>query len=623
MSLLKGRLATLLFVPPLFSLAFGAVSWLRYGIDLPFQDDWESYRRGTTLSLAPADLFTRGADTIYPIGRLFDALAQRFLDGNSIAYQLLSMMGILGLLLFFQWRLLRRVLEDRTSAAIAFLLTIFMLQPDTYWGRQNMAFHQSIPLVCVLAALDLALNTAWRDRWRLSAALGLSLIAGFSYVSGSIAMLTTGVSLVACAFLSGLADLRPVRKVGLALLAGATVTLPAHLWVILVTQGGQTHRADSPWTFPNDPDFWLFQLGTVARSLLLPPKHPILSKVMAAAICIAVIAVALWFGVMLLKGRLQDRRLVRLGIVYLALTTTIVAYLGMVSAGRASLRPEEAKAVPEVFIAGFRRFYFAWVTLLWPWLAAWAIALLAPRDNLRVGKSHVIRVALPIVLVVGVSAAIAGAFSHAGYYAKLNKARVKDQVRCLQQQLQAGAGILCPRLYPGDLAKAYIHAASVGSSFVGDYPIPTIPLDVEDPAPLFRLTTASPESWHMENAPIAQAGDAGITVEAATDPRLLISLGNAESLRRCLRLEVALAARAAQPDTVRLFYRRSGEPEFSEAGSQGLTAANDGRGRAEVYFQADSTAGFEPDLKILPVAQPQRFTIEQVEIRCLLWRLPR
>ena len=91
---------------PVLSLVLRALAWLRYGIDIPWFDDWRGYVDGNIDSLAPAYLFRPVNDTLAPVGFALDALAQRYLDGNSIAYQLISMIVVLGGLMWLQWKLL-------------------------------------------------------------------------------------------------------------------------------------------------------------------------------------------------------------------------------------------------------------------------------------------------------------------------------------------------------------------------------------------------------------------------------------------------------------------------------------------------------------------------------------
>src|SRR5688572_18990022 len=86
--------AAILVAAPLFGLALSCASWLHYGIDLPFYDDFRVYGSRTALSLDPRDLFAPSNDTLYPVGMALDVLAQRFLNGNAVAYQFFSMLGL-------------------------------------------------------------------------------------------------------------------------------------------------------------------------------------------------------------------------------------------------------------------------------------------------------------------------------------------------------------------------------------------------------------------------------------------------------------------------------------------------------------------------------------------------
>lgn len=604
----KRRLASMLLAVPLTSLALATISWLRYGIDLPFQDDWREYLLGTAGTFAFETLFRPSNDTLYPVGKFLDAVAQHLLDGNSVAYQLISMIAVLGLLLFLQWRLLRLVIENKLSLALAFLLTIFMLQPDSYWGRQNIAYHQAIPLVCVLGALYLALGPTPWSRWSTTLAVAISLISGFSYVSGAIAMLMTGLTLIIVKLPIDDLDSRRARSIGLALLAGVLVSLPAQLWVIFGVNAGRTHRPDAPWTFPYEADFWLFILGMVARSLLLPKKYPLFSLLIAASVCAVMLVVSLR-SIRQLQGRAAGNP--RLAIIFTALLSSITAYLCMVSVGRAGLRSEDVDTASEVFISGYRRFYFAWVTLIWPWLAAVALAADDP-------KARPSRRTFLAVLVICAFAAIVGVFNHHGYYAKLAGGRVETQVRCLQHQLRAGAGIVCPRLHPGDLASAYAYGSSIGASFSRSFPMPTVHIGEAAAQPLFRLSSAEQQAWKSEDMAVSHAGPVGLLLRpASNDAALIVRLQTGIILRSCFHLQASLVVKAARPHVVQVSFRRPGESIWRKASGQVRSLSENKTNFEEIYFHADSSEGFEPVLRIQPGAE-RELHVKEVEIRCLL-----
>ncbi len=201
----RRRLEQVLVGLPVLSLALAALAWLRYGIDLPWFDDWRGYAAGTIDSLELDYLFQPMNDTMSPVGLALDALAQRFLDGNSVAYQFLSMVTVLGSLLVLQWKLLSRVMDSRLQVAVCFLFTILMLQPDSYWGLENLAYYQALPLVFILCAMLLMSGPVPGSGWRGPAAGLLGLLAGFAYISGAFGAFAVGVTslLLARRFHSG------------------------------------------------------------------------------------------------------------------------------------------------------------------------------------------------------------------------------------------------------------------------------------------------------------------------------------------------------------------------------------------------------------------------------------
>ncbi len=193
-SIWNKRLTYLFIAFPLISLTIAAVSWLRFGIDLPYMDDWREYNNRMLGSYDLSYLFTSANDTMYPVGKFLDSLAYRTLNGNAIPYQLLSMLILLGGLLYFQWKLLNIALKDRLLSSCAFVFTLLMLQPDSYWGLQNLAYHQGIPTLGILASIFIVVRPKWSVPIAVPSLFIIGLLSGFSYISGAFAILT--VSLV-------------------------------------------------------------------------------------------------------------------------------------------------------------------------------------------------------------------------------------------------------------------------------------------------------------------------------------------------------------------------------------------------------------------------------------------
>lgn len=454
-------IVALFLLAPMVSLSVNALAWLSYGIDLPYADDWRTYRDGTAYSLALSNLFTPANDTLFPVGRFLDVLAMRWLAGNSIAYQFLSMLGVLGGLLYLQWRLLLRVLPDRVLAAAAFSLTLFMLQPDSYWGLQNLAYHQAIPLLCLLACLWIVI-AAPRLLVALPLLLCLGLVSGLSYISGAFAMLTlAGVVLAFAAFVP--LKRRSYAFSGLAILVAGSITTTAQIWVIVSAQNGQI-SAKVPWATPDQMDFWAYLLGKVGRALLLPTTAPGISLVVTAAVLAVVAFLTFSFLVRLLRQRLRTLEETQLALIVVSLVAVVFVYLLLVAAGRSNLRPDSVTAFLDVFAFGFLRFHFFWATLLWPWVGATILLWLSRPPQ---GEGLAFGAAFLLVAFVLPFATSFGAFDHAASYKARLAYRLENEVKCLEIGLQETGPISCPVMIGPrrDMAPIYEFARRHDASF--------------------------------------------------------------------------------------------------------------------------------------------------------------
>ena len=229
----------------LATLALMILVLAREGIDLPYFDDWRDYAASTVGTYSASFLFQPINDTLYPVGKLLDLIFLDALDGNTLIYQTVSMALVLGAILWLTWKLLFATTADPVLAAGAFVSSLLILQADSYWGRQYVAYHQTIPLICLLAIFWLVVVAQWRPAVRMTATFLLGLIAGGAYISGAFA----GIA-VACVFLAvGLwrRHRRDLLGIGMALGLASLITSVAQAYVIVVIQHGQTHRPDTPW----------------------------------------------------------------------------------------------------------------------------------------------------------------------------------------------------------------------------------------------------------------------------------------------------------------------------------------------------------------------------------------
>ena len=251
----------------LLMLGANLLAWLRWGTDLPFLDDWRAYNEGRATSLLPVHLFAASNNTIAPVGLALDALAQRWLGGNPLPYQSLSMLGVLGGLLWLQWRLLRWASPDMKTAAVAFACTLFMLQSGSYWGEQSLAYHQGLPLLALLGAALLNFAVTWRQGWRNVAVCGAGVLAGLSYVSGAVGALFMGATWLLLAFCMrpGSALRRRAVQGGTALALAGAATTALQLWLTRRTGADERGQAFA-LTWPHDAEFWYYLAGKLGRS---------------------------------------------------------------------------------------------------------------------------------------------------------------------------------------------------------------------------------------------------------------------------------------------------------------------------------------------------------------------
>lgn len=608
---LTGRLLVAL---PLLSLALGALAWLRYGIDIPWFDDWRGYAEGSMHSLSLRHIFRPLNDTMAPVGFVLDALAQRFLDGNSVAYQLLSMLLVLGGILLLQWKLLNKALGSPAQAALCFAFTLLMLQPDSYWGRENLAYHQCLPLVFILGALWLAVCQDIARWWHRLAIFFLGLLAGFTYISGAFGTLTVGVTLVATARLFFSGPMRQQVSRNGAWLAAAGIIGATTQLVRAILPSGSTH-AGVPLTFPDKGEFWTFLLGKVGRSLLLSPASPGPSLTITVLVCIAaaVVAVVLARRAALPEGTLEQRRVTA---IYIALAAMVFVYLLMVAAGRTRFRPGDMHQLMDIFAYAFTRFHFFWATLLWPWLVAALVVLLRPAMPVQRTMAQSMAF-LALVIALPILAYQGGAFAHMKVHRGMAQAR-EDAGRCLMESLQKEGEIHCSGLIPPrfeipapDSYGAYAYAWNSGASFVRNYPILTSAKRSDTVPPFYQMTRL------LGVLKIEQLNYLGGSIVDVTGPdsKFFIDTQQARVMRRCSLMDVEVDMRTQHEDTAQVFFLPVGEKIYSEANSRRAAVTPSAQPQT-LRFRLESPLGFQNPIRIDLVTQPQTIAVKDVRMYC-------
>ena len=593
---------------PLLMLAANVLAWLRWGTDLPYFDDWRAYDMRNALSLAPERLFEAVNNTISPVGMTLEALAQRWLGGNPLPYQTLSMLGVLGGLLWLQWRLLGWVVRDRLLQALLFAFCCFMLQSGTYWGEQNLAYHQALPLLALLGASALLARPGTGGPAWAGGVFMLGLAAGLSYVSGAVAALVLGGAWLLIGWrLPAVALAARLRAGGAALSAAGLATSALQLYL---TRGVEQHlqRQHMGLTWPDSLDFWAYLAGKLGRSTGHGFDSTRLELAWVALLALALLAAA----ALALRGlrargasRAASRR--RFAVVFLPLAAVVAAYLVLVGLGRAGLRDDSLQGAEAVFRFGYLRFHFFWITLLFPWLGA---ALM-----LRCRRAPALPAALTGLLVLALAlGAMRGVFDVPRFYRAASEYR-QTEIRCLQRQLGSGQPISCPGfslMWLPDLTRAYAYARDIDASFVRYLPI------VEREGfgtELLRLTAdelGARAPWRN-----VQPADPH-WLHSGGDPALTLALPRAPLLRQCRVLGVQLTLQALRPDTVQLFYQPLGESSMTERFSLRKAYAPDPAGQAQLEFSIDTPTGVEPALRIDPLDGAGRFRLIDLRVTCRL-----
>lgn len=591
-----GLVCRLALALPLLMLGANILSWLRFGTDLPFYDDWSGYDRGNIESLEWRRLFQAANNTMAPVGLALDALAQRWLGGNVIAYQLISMTVVLGALLWLQWRLLGWAVRDDLTRCVAFAFTVPMLQARTYWGEQNLAYHQALPLVFLLVALYFTLVGGRRRLTIAATGFALGLLAGLSYISGAFTTLSAGLALL---LMSTWHRVEPslrlrMRSGGAGVLLAGAFTSALQLYATRLAPDTDGYRR-VPLAWPHESDFWMFLAGKIGRSF--GPGFGSVGAEMIFAFMLGAVLLAVAIRLALVCWRRSIAEVEpdaqRLAIVYLSLFVIVAVYLSLVSLGRAAYREPSIEGATAVFLLAYQRFHFFWVTALFPWVVAalpWLWRRSAVPPSVKAGPWLAVVAAVGLVLCLS-----RGIFDVSTYYRDTGQARAAD-IRCFQRQLGTGEPIQCPgSQILRDWTPAYQHARSLGASFVRYLPI----VEHEPPAHWLldwpRTPARGQLQWH-ELIPVSGGPD----FAAGEDSQVVFTSSDRQAFEQCRVLEVQLRLRPSAASQAQVFVQPRGSAGFSETHSLIKPVAAFAE-PVERHFVFDSPRGFEPVLRIDPV----------------------
>jgi hypothetical protein len=599
-------LRAVLILLPVVSLIISACSWLKYGIDIPVYDDWRQYNSNDMGRLDLRYLLTPHNDTLYTFGLLLDSLAFRFLDGNTVAYQLMSIATVLGGLLFLQWRLLGLCTQEKTIRAICFSLTLLMLQPDTYWGWQNLAYHQAVPLVCLLGVLALTLRSGNASVVVCAAAALLVSISGLTYISGAFSALALCATFLVMATLKKTSYSSNLLRIGMSTAIPALATTAAQLWVIVEVQHG-THRADAPMAFPWESDFWYFMLGKIGRSLMLPMAHPTFSLILSVTATLLIISIVFLGFIKLARTTTLNTQ--RTLIITISLSAIVFVYLLLISAGRTNLRPDSVTSAEDIFIYGFYRFHFFWVTLLWPWVAIVCVKFLRAR---YASNSFLILLASLTVACWLIAIANTSIIDNYNFFKTTMKQR-SDGIACLLGKIQSPGAVICPNIDLGDVSEGIKYGRAAHASFARTLPILPIALGTNNPPPLFRLSEKL-NVLKINNATV-DVGEQTLALTTKNDPSVILTIPATTDLSHCGTLDIVTSMQASEPSVAQIFYMTPNHIGYSEEFSV-TTSVTPTVGPELLTMTINSSDGFEHELRFDPVTAAQKINIKELEIRC-------
>lgn len=605
------RFSSLLMAMPFVCVALAGGAWIEYGLDFPWYDDWRGYQNGNIDSLRLSYLFSPINDTLSPVGLALDAVFQRLFSGNSIVYQLISMFAILIGLLIIQLDMLRKVLADDRHVTLCFLLTLPMLQPGSYWGAQNLAYHQAIPVLLMLSAIWVVIFSHLRNHVKLPVLGILGLISGFSYISGALVFFACGVAFLFFSFRFEGGVSRRLFYSSIPLLLSGLFTSLIQL-VFAFSSFGMTHSKIS-LAYPNQANFWLYLLGKVGRGLLLPTAYPWIAFFATIGFVIAVAALSVVVFNRLTCRCVEDSARNQAGLIFFVLLVAIGSYILMVAAGRANYYSNGSDRSLAAFVAGFDRFHFFWLTILWPWVLA--VFLINSQKVFAIAKSslfYLLAICFATVMYFG------GVWQHESWHQRAMQIR-KSVFDCFVKSLNEGRGIRCEQLLPDgdigtlpDATPAYLHALRVNASFLRYVPRVDDLARSSELMPFFTIDGAYGD-FSLDG--LTQSADGSFTV-VGDSPKLYVRNIPSEIMRQCVRLDVVVRISAESNGYFQLFFRRPSDSNYEEIFSKKANlkslSVND------MEFKLTSVDGFMSEIRIDPAKNLRNFKIKNIAVYCAL-----
>lgn len=588
---------------PLATLAVASISWIVFGTDLPFRDDWFPLRTRDMGNFSFDYLMTPVLDTLMPVGKVLDGLAFHLLRNNSIAYQFLQILVCLGGLMWLQWQLLSAAFSNRAIVVAAFSLTVFMLQPGSYWGQvSNLAYHQLLPLMALMAVLFVAVRAKSRPWLAAGAVFALGVLGGLSYISGAFVAFGVAGALA----LASLRDAR-LRPALWGLLAAIAVTVTMQGRVLLANRG-RTINPETSMVWPWDQAYWAFFLGKVSRALMTY-ELPFVLALASAAIFVALAAWMALRRLPVLARGVKDEEEANRALVVVGLCACVLVYMLVISAARAGFRINlETASFRQAFENGFPRFHFFWITVLIPWVFACAAQALWPRIGswLTLGGAA----------LVAAAALAAGVGDNPRVFAREYDHSTRYGIECIQANVLDGGAIECPQI--GErMAAAWKFGEDNRLTFTR-YVTPTLRefaqrLRYVEQQLAARLPKPAPRSPAVEvsKAEVLEKTASGAVYAVTSDTRLV---GYMPDVGACRSLVVEATITVEKPVAVRVIFRQDGKTDGDPTNTPSRFVPADRP--STVRFFNFSINGFHDSFMLLPGRWAQKVKVENLRYWC-------
>lgn len=584
----------LLILIPFILLIFNGLVWLRWGIDVPYWDDWRTIEQDLG-SFILSDLFLPANDTISPVGKFFESIFAMYMSYNIIAHQLITMIFLLGTILLSSYYIFDK---SHLLWGLSFVLFIFILQPGAYWGLQTIAYHQAIPIAAILASLAVTISGRFSSILHTVIIAALGIISGFAYTSGAFAVLAAAIVSWICAARSDPAASRRLWQACIGYTIAAVITVPAQLWVILVYQHGAIHIATVPWTLPWDWEFWAFMFGIMARSVRFPflPSWPLITLSAGIAVFAAILFAAFLALKTILSFNEEQPGERRSAYVLLCLVGAVGLYVFMVVVSRASLGGSPTNTWIDYLARGGIRFHFFWVSVLIPFVAAMLSRKLIPQTYQTT----------PVLLIVGaitiLYACLAGVFTSNSYFKSVADTTQRPGIACIQRKLSSKDPVICDTLYPGDMSNAIMRARAMDLSFTRylSFPERTIEFSMKG----------------YSGGDLKVKASQNFEMEGMFDPQVqfTVSTNSLWNFGQCQNFTVSGQLNAQNPDTMQFFFLNKGQDSYSEDSSRAFSYQ--GGVWSQFEFSVQNRDGFSPSFRIDPGGTAQSYQIQNLSLTC-------